>query len=166
MISPASSLLVCASAVFIWGASTSMAEEADSAEEQTVNCDVIPAAVQMAFRKSFPNAAMDHCTEEEEFGEPAYEVASSERNTKRDVLFYSNGALIVVEEAIALADLPKPVRQSWEERFPNDIIVLAEKVTRDNTVMYEIQSLRATKPRETVFDASGRELTILSVPTR
>ena len=71
MISPASSLLVCASAVFIWGASTSMAEEADFAEEQTVNCDVIPAAVQMAFRKSFPKAAMDHCTEEEEFGEPA-----------------------------------------------------------------------------------------------
>jgi hypothetical protein len=74
--------------------------------------------------------------------------------------------LIVVEEAIEAADLPKAVKRSWHERFPNDTIVLAEKVMRDNTVTYEIQSLHGNKPMETVFDDNGKELTTLSPPAR
>ena len=71
-----------------------------------------------------------------------------------------DGALLVVEEAIAAAYLPKAVKQTWNKRFANYTIVLVEKVTRHNEVTYEIQSTNLGKLSENVFDGSGKELTV------
>ena len=108
---------------------------------------------------------MRSCVREEEMGKSAYEVTSTDGEITRDVLFDANGALLVVEEAIAATALPKAVAQSWEKRFPNHTIVLAEKVMRHNDVTYEIQSTHLGKLLETVFDSNGKELTgLISLP--
>ena len=166
MISHAPSLLVCTSAMFIWVASPSAEGDLDHELEETVGCDAIPVAVWTAFQKLFPKATLDRCTQEEEMGKSAYELTSSEGEARRDTLFYPDGRLIVVEERISAADLPESVLRSWDERYANDKIILAEKVMRGDTVTYEIQSLNGPKPRETVFDGSGRELKTLSAPKR
>ena len=166
MISPALKLLVSVGAVLFWAASPSQPADPDPDQEQTVNCDRLPPAVRTSFDKLFPEATVESCSEEEEMGRSAYEVTSVEGKTKRDTLFYADGALVVVEEAITAADLPRSVQQAWNESFASDSIVLAERVTRDGTVTYEIQSLRAGRFIETVFDANGKELTKLSPSTR
>jgi Putative beta-lactamase-inhibitor-like, PepSY-like len=163
MIAPAPTLSICA-AIFIWAASPSLIDP-DSAEEQTIQCDDVPAAVRSAFKKMLPEATVRSCVREEEMGKSAYEVTSTDGEITRDVLFDANGALLVVEEAIAATALPKAVAQSWEKRFPNHTIVLAEKVMRHNDVTYEIQSTHLGKLLETVFDSNGKELTgLISLP--
>ena len=164
MVPPTTTLLVC-SAMFIWAASASGADP-DSAEEHSVQCDDVPAAVRTAFGKSFPKATVRSCVKEEEMGKSAYEVTSTEGKTTRDVLFDADGALLVVAEAIAAADLPKAVKQTWEKKFANYTIVLVEKVMRHNEVTYEIQSTHLGKLSENVFDGSGKELTGLVSPPR
>lgn len=164
MIPLAPTLSVCG-AIFIWAASPSIGVDPDSAEEQTVQCDDVPAAVRTAFEKSFPDATVRGCVKEEEMGKSAYEVTSTEGKTTRDVLFAPDGALLVVEEAIAAAELPRAVEQIWEKRFANYTIVLVEKVMRHNDVTYEIQSTHFGKFSETVFDGNGNELTgLISLP--
>ena len=164
MVPPTTTLLVC-SAMFIWAASASGADP-DFAEEHSVQCDDVPAAVRTAFGKSFPKATVRSCVKEEEMGKSAYEVTSTEGKTTRDVLFDADGALLVVAEAIAAADLPKAVKQTWEKKFANYTIVLVEKVMRHNEVTYEIQSTHLGKLSENVFDGSGKELTGLVSPPR
>jgi hypothetical protein len=166
MISPTLNLLVSFGAVLLWAASPTEPADPDPDQEQTINCDGLPPAVQTSFQKLFPQATADSCSEEEEMGRSAYEVSSVEGKTRRDTLFSADGALVVVEEAIAAADLPESVQRAWNEGFADNSIVLAERVTRDGTVTYEIQSLRAGKSIETVFDANGKELTKLSPSTR
>jgi hypothetical protein len=165
LVPPATTLLVC-SAMFIWAASASVGADPDSAEEHSVQCDDVPAAVRTAFGKSFPKATARSCVKEEEMGKSAYEVTSTEGKTTRDVLFDANGALLVVAEAIAAADLPKAMKQTWEKKFANYTIVLVEKVMRHNEVTYEIQSTHLGELSENVFDGSGKELTGLVSPPR
>ena len=165
MIPLAPTLSVCG-AIFIWTASPSIGVDPDSAEEQTVQCDDVPAAVRTAFGKSFPKATVRSCVKEEEMGKSAYEVSSTEGKTTRDVLFDPDGALLVVAEAIAAAGLPKAVKQTWEKKFANYTIVLVEKVMRQNEVTYEIQSTHLGKLSENVFDGNGTELTGLISPPR
>jgi hypothetical protein len=165
MTPPGATLLVC-SAMFVWAASASVGADPDSAEERSVLCDDVPAAVRTAFGKSFPKATVLSCVKEEEMGKSAYELTSTEGATTRDVLFDPDGALLVVEEAIAAAHLPTAVKQIWKKRFANYTIVLVEKVTRRNVVTYEIQSTNVGKLSENVFDGSGKELTGLISPPR
>jgi hypothetical protein len=161
----AAKLLVC-SAMFIWAASASVGADPDAAEERSVPCDDVPAAVRTAFGKSFPKATVLRCVKEEEMGKSAYELTSTEGETTRDVLLDPDGALLVVEEAIAAAYLPKAVKQTWRKRFANYTIVLVEKVTRRHVVTYEIQSTSVGRFSENVFDGSGKELTGLISPPR
>ena len=123
-------------------------------------------AVRTEFQKLFPKPNLDRCTAQEKMGKSAYEVTSSEGNTKRDALFDPNGALIVVEEAIEAADLPKAVKRSWHGKVSERHHRSCRKVMRDNTVTYEIQSLwpHGNKPMETVFDDNGKELTNAKSP--
>ena len=74
-------------------------------------CDGVPGAVRAAFEKAYPKATVNACAQEVEAGETVYEIASKEGGTGRDVLFRADGGLILVEETVALGDVPEP-------RFP------------------------------------------------
>jgi len=129
-----------------------------SAQEQTIECKNVPAAVRTAFQNAYPKAVIRACAKEVEEGKTAYEISSAEGKTRRDVLFYEDGTLIVVEEAIPAGDLPEPVQQAVKETFPGRSIDLAEKVTREGEVTYEIRVKQRDELLEIVFDASGKEI--------
>ena len=74
------------------------------------------------------------------------------------MLYYEDGKLIVVEETIATGSLPKPVQNAFHKKFPNGKITLAEKLTRDSSVTYELQVKRKDEIIEIVFDRDGKEL--------
>jgi hypothetical protein len=146
--SPARGALV----VFLVGASSV------SAQEQEISCDDVPRAVRAAFEKAYPKAAVNACAEEVEAGETVYEIASKEGGTGRDVLFRADGGLILVEETVALGDVPDPVRQALRNGYPDGEVTLAEKIMRDATVLYEFRVEDRGGLEEIVFDGSGKEV--------
>ena len=146
--SPARGALV----VFLVGASSV------SAQEQEISCDDVPRAVRAAFEKAYPKAAVNACAEEVEGGETVYEIASREGGTGRDVLFEADGGLILVEETVAVGDVPDPVQQAVHKMYPDGVITLAEKIMRDATVLYEFRVKDQDSLEEIVFDGSGKEV--------
>lgn len=140
-----------------WAASALFGVMPASAQEQTIKCENVPTEVRTAFEKAYPKATVNGCAKEVEKGRTAYEIMSTEGKTGRDVLFHEDGKLIVVEETIPVGDLPEPVRQAVSKTFPGRAIELAEKLTRDATVMYEIHLRHRGERVEIVFDASGKE---------
>jgi hypothetical protein len=153
-------VLACVSALSLWAASTSQAVEQGAEQEQAIECDSVPAAVRKAFQTAYPKATIQGCAKEVEDGKTAYEISSTEGKTRRDILYYEDGKLILVEEAIDTADLPKPVQQVLTEALADQKIELVEKLMRNDTVTYEIQSTQADVGLETVFDSSGKVLKI------
>ena len=128
------------------------------AEEQEISCNAVPAAVRAAFEKVFPKATIKECAKEVEKGKTAYEISSTEGGTRRDVLFYADGRLIVIEEAIPVESTPDPVQQAVRKMYPGGEIALAEKITRDGAVLYEFRVKHRGKHVEIVFDPSGNEV--------
>ena len=102
-----------------------------TAQEQTIACEKIPAAVRTAFQDAYPQATIRGCAKEVEKGRTAYEISSTEGKTGHDVLFYEDGTPIVIEETIDIADLPEAVRKAWNERFAAHAVELVERVMRD-----------------------------------
>jgi hypothetical protein len=143
----------------IWGASTSLAV-GKAAEEQTIECAGVPSAVRTAFQKAYPKATIQGCAKEVEDDKTAYEISSTEGKTRRDILYYEDGSVVVVEEAIDTTDLPKPVQQALTEALADQKIELVERLTRNGAVTDEIQSTQADVGLEVVFDSSGKVLKI------
>jgi Putative beta-lactamase-inhibitor-like, PepSY-like len=128
------------------------------AAEQEISCDAVPRPVRAAFEKAFPKATINECSKEIEKGKTAYEISSTEGETRRDVLFYADGRLIVIEEAIPIESAPDPVQQAVRKLYPGGEIALAEKITRDGAVLYEFRVKHRGKHVEIVFDSSGNEV--------
>jgi putative PepSY-like beta-lactamase-inhibitor len=126
--------------------------------EQIVPCKDLPAAVMAAFAKAYPTATIKECAKEVEGGKTSYEVASTENDVGRDVLYDPEGNVIVVEETIAVSDMPKPVQQAFNKKFPKGEVVLTEKLMRGSSVNYEFQIKEKGEIKEIVFDPAGNEV--------
>ena len=158
-ISVGLNLLACAGSLLVWGGSASLGATPETDQEQTIKCRSVPSEVRTAFQKAYPNATISGCSKEVEEGRTAYEISSTDGKTRRDVLFYPDGTLIVVEETIAAGAIPEPVRQAVSQKFPDYAIELAEKVTREAVVTYEFRLRHRGKLVEVAFDTNGKEVT-------
>jgi hypothetical protein len=146
--------LFCGSILLFCGAGSTCA----FAQEQAVKCDTVPAAVPTAFQTAYPKATIRDCSKEIEKGKVAYEISSIEDKTHRDILYHEDGSVIVVEEAIPAGDLPEPVRLAISKKYPKGPITLAERLTHDSTVSYEIRLKHRGKTLELVYDPDGKEV--------
>jgi Putative beta-lactamase-inhibitor-like, PepSY-like len=147
-------LLLFASTLLLWGAGSRSA----SAQEEAIKCDKVPPAVHTAFQTAYPKATIRDCSKEIEKGKVAYEISSTEDKTRRDILYHEDGTLIVVEEAIPAGELPEPVRLAIGKKYPGRPVTLAERLTRDSTVSYEIRLKHRGKLLELVYDPGGKEV--------
>jgi Putative beta-lactamase-inhibitor-like, PepSY-like len=152
-ISPDFIVKFCLGALLVWGAAGICA----SAQEQAIKCDKVPAAVTSAFKTAYPKATIRDCSKEIEKGKTAYELSSIEDKTRRDILYHEDGTVIVVEEAIPEGDLPEPVRLAISKKYPKGPITLAERLTRDSTVSYEVRLKHRGKLLELVYSPDGKE---------
>jgi uncharacterized membrane protein YkoI len=142
--------VLCAGGTGAWGQ--------EKEEEQKISCSSVPAPARSAFKKMFPKAVIKGCATELENGKSAYEITSREGKIGRDVLFYEDGSLIVVEETIAFNRIPEPVRAAVQKVTPRKAIELSEKATRGETVYYEFHIRSKHKDVQLVFDPSGKEI--------
>lgn len=130
----------------------------EEGETQIARKDV-PAAVMSAFEKAYPNATIKGYSKEMEKGKTIYEVESMEGKTHRDVTYYADGKLLMVEGSVEMKDVPPAVQRALEKKFPKAKVDLAEKVMAAGSVGYEFHvTTAAGKKAEVKFDALGIEV--------
>jgi len=145
-------LTVCAAALSLCLAVAGLAQEAP---EKKVNNKNVPGAVTAAAAKAFPNARIKGWSKETEDGKTFYEAEMVEGQTKRDVMFLPDGKIDLVEEEIVNTSIPAAVQSALKSRYPRAEIQLAEKLTKDGTVQYELHLKKAPK-KEIVFTPDGK----------
>ena len=98
-----------------------------------------PAAVAAAFQKAYPNATVNHASKEVEDGKTTYELETTDRGARRDLVYLADGTLLVEEEVIAVDAVPASVLAAIKARYKTATLSVCEKVTTKGVVTYELQ---------------------------
>ena len=88
-------------------------------QEEAVPANKIPKAVMDALLAKFPKAKIDKCTKAKEGGDLVYDIEFKQERRKCEADIKENGAYINYEWAIEAKELPKPVRQAIDKKYPN-----------------------------------------------
>ena len=129
------------------------------AEEEKVPLDKLPKAVTAAVKAKFPDAELKGAEKEVADGKTIYEVSLKFKGSDYDVSLTPEGKIIEIEKVIAAKDLPTAVVKGLDQKYPKAKITLAEEITKDNTISYEVIIETADKKKlEVVLDASGKIL--------
>ena len=115
----------------------------------------LPAAIDAAFKASYPNATIKHVSKEMEGGKEAYEVESVDRGLARDLVYRADGTVVNIEEALTPADVPAPVAAAIKARYPKATITKREKLTTGTVVQYEMQ-ITGANVKEVVLNPDGK----------
>ncbi len=98
----------------------------------------LPAAVDAAFKKAYPNATIKNASSEKENGKLQWEVESMDGATRRDLIYLPDGTLVLFEEVITAADVPAPVLAALKARYPTATVTTYEKITTGTKISYEM----------------------------
>jgi hypothetical protein len=130
---------------------------AQSGAETKIGAKDLPAPVRAAFEKQYPGAKILSASKEIDKGVTLYEVESVQNGRNRDVLYKPSGEVVVVEETIAMSEVPAAVQAALKAHFPQAQAVKAEKLISGSTVEYEFQ-LKGAAKKEVKFSAGGKLL--------
>lgn len=113
----------------------------------------LPPAIETAFKAAYPNATIKAVSKEKYAGKDAYEVESVENGKARDLIYRTDGTVAVIEEEIALANLPPAVAAAIKKDFPTAIVTRYERAVEGGVTSYEVQ-LKGGKSGE--YTAAGK----------
>jgi uncharacterized cupredoxin-like copper-binding protein len=132
------------------------AEKSEQAEAKKPAAKVqLPPAITEAFQKAYPNAKITGTAKETEGAKTVYEVESVDQGLNRDLIYNPDGTVVEIEEAMKPADLPAPVSDALKKLYPKAKITKAEKLTRGETVEYEM-ALSGAPKTEVAFMPDGK----------
>jgi hypothetical protein len=99
----------------------------------------MPAAIEAAFKKAYPNATVKNVSKETEDGKVQYEVESVDAGRRRDINYNPDGTVILYEEELTEADVPAAVAAAIKARYPKATIATRERlyVMKDKSANYE-----------------------------
>lgn len=127
--------------------------------EQSVKMKDLPAAVQQTVREQSRGAKIRGLSAETENGVTNYEVELKVNGHSRDVLIDPSGAVVSVEEQVALASLPEAVRTAIERNAGGGRVVIVESISKGGTVeAYEAHVKRGRKTVEIKVGPDGQLL--------
>ncbi len=129
-----------------------------SAQEKKLTKNDVPRAVISSFEKKYPSATVHGYAKEVEKGKTYYEIEAKNGTSSLDVLFLPDGTIAEVEEGVAPAQLPAPVKQTVTAEYPDGKIATAEKTTRGKTVTYELTVSSDDAKNTLVLDPTGKIL--------
>jgi uncharacterized membrane protein YkoI len=98
------------------------------ADEEKVPLDKVPKAVLEAAKKRFPKAEVVGASKETADGKTVYEVELKEAGKTIDVTLTPEGVITTIEQQIDAKDLPKPVAEALEKKYPKATYKLVEAV--------------------------------------
>jgi hypothetical protein len=154
--------LVLISAVTAFGSTVAIAGQAGTpppppkpAVAKPAGKNALPAAVEAAFKKAYPNATIKNVSKEKVNGQDEYEIESVDAGLARDLNYKADGTVVLYEEQIAEASVPAAVVTSIKTRYPKATFTRCEKLFKDGTVTYEI-ALKGAKVSAVVLTPDGQ----------
>ena len=116
----------------------------------------LPAAVQKTVQDETKNATDVKVSKETEGGKTLYEVESKVKGKGRDLMVSAQGAVLSIEEEMALADIPGPARTAIEKLAMGGAIGKVEAVTKGSVVTYEaVITKKGMKKTEVMVNGDG-----------
>lgn len=130
-------------------------EKGDS--ERPVKMSQLPAAVQQTVREQSRGAHIRGLSVETENGVTSYEVELKVNGHSRDVLIDPSGAVVSIEEQVALASLPAEVKAAITRGGGR--VVLVESISKGGTIeAYEAHVRRGRKTVEIKVGPEGQSI--------
>lgn len=127
--------------------------------EKKVKMKDLPKAVQKTVQEQSKGATISGLSKEVERGKTYYEVELKVNGHGRDILIDPAGAVVEVEEEVAMASLPPAVKTAIEAKAGKGKVVKVESVTKNNAIVaYEAQVNTAGKKSEIKVGPEGKSI--------
>lgn len=129
------------------------------AQEKKIKRSDLPAAVEKTVATQSQGATIRGFSEEKENGQTLYEAQMMINGHTKDVLMDGNGAIVEVEEQVAIDSLPAAVRDGLQAKAGQGTITKVESLTKhDKLVAYEAQVKTTGKKSEVQVGPDGKPL--------
>jgi len=128
------------------------------ASEKATTMKDLPAAVQRTVQEQSNGAAILHLSREVEGGKTVYEVEMKVKGRGKDVTIDGSGAVLEVEEEVALESIPGAARAAIKKATGSGQITKVETVTEGNQLAYEAHLRKDGKRSEVKVSGDGRLL--------
>jgi hypothetical protein len=119
----------------------------------------LPAAIEAAFKKSYPTATIKHVSKEAgegaEKGKTVYEVESMDNGMARDLIYRADGTVVEYEETVSEASVPAAVVAAIKLKYPKATVGRCEKLFKDGTTNYEV-ALKGAKVSSVTLTPEGK----------
>jgi hypothetical protein len=125
------------------------------AGDTAVKMKDLPPAVQKTVQDQTKGAQIKGLSKEVEKGKTMYEVETMVNGKSRDLLIDATGALVSVEEPVAIDAIPAAAKAALEKLAVGGKIKSVESVTKGQTVTYEAVIAKGLKKSEVVVAADG-----------
>jgi uncharacterized membrane protein YkoI len=133
----------------------SVAEE----QEKKIERSNLPPAVEKTVAAQAQAATIRGFAEEIENGQKLYEVKLMVDGHKKNILIDANGAIVEVEEQVAMESLPSAVRDGLQAKAGSGKVVKVESITKNNKlVAYEAKVMTNGKKSEVQVGPDGKPL--------
>ena len=119
----------------------------------------LPAAVRQTVTEQTTNATLVGLTKEVEKGKTVFELETRKPNGQtRDLMIDTTGAVLSVEEEVALDSLPAPAKAAIEKSAAGGKIIKLETLAEGKEVTYEAAILKKGKKSSITVRANGTQV--------
>jgi hypothetical protein len=130
-----------------------------AAQEKKIKRSDLPPAVEKTVAAQSVGATIKGFSKENEKGQTYYEAEMIVNGHTKDVLIDANGAIVEVEEQVAMDALPADVKASLQAKAGEGKLVKVETITKkDKLVAYEAQVTKGGKKSEVQVGPDGKPL--------
>jgi hypothetical protein len=128
-------------------------------QEKEIKRSDLPAAVERTVALQSKNATIHAFSVETEKGQTYYEAEMVVGNHSKDLLIDKAGAIVEVEEQVAIDSLPAAVREGLQAKAGGGELVKVESITKhDQLVAYEAKVVTGAKKSEVQVGPDGKPL--------
>ncbi len=129
------------------------------AQERKIKRSDLPPAVEKTVAAQSAGATVKGFFKENEKGQIYYEVEMVVNGHSKDILIEANGAIVEVEEEVAMDALPAEVKAGLQAKAGEGKLVKVETITKkDKLVAYEAQVTKGGKKSEVQVGPDGKPL--------
>jgi hypothetical protein len=129
------------------------------AQEKKIKRSDLPPAVEKTVAAQSAGATVKGFSKETEKGQTYYEAEMIVNGHTKDILIDTNGAIVEVEEQVAMDALPAEVKAGLQAKAGEGKLVKVESLTKqDKLVAYEAQVTKDGKKSEVQVGPDGKPL--------
>ena len=129
------------------------------AQEKKIKRSDLPPAVEKTVAEQSAGTTIKGFSKETEKGQTYYEAEMIVNGHTKDILMDTNGAIVEVEEEVAMDALPAEVKAGLQAKAGEGKLVKVETLTKqDKLVAYEAQVTKGGKKSEVQVGPDGKPL--------